>query len=242
MTTVAFERAPHNFVNPELIKDLANALFALDEDVNCRVVVLTSRGKNYCAGADFGNESDEGGMVDPAAVYREAMRLFDTQKPIVTAVQGAAVGAGAGLALVADFRVASNDCRFSFNFNRLGIHPGFGLSHTLPRLIGLQMATLLFYTGRRVNAEQALAMGLVDELVADDQLLVRAQALAAEIAASAPLAVQSTRASLRQGLAEQVRAANQHELAEQKIHFSSLDFQEGVQAMAQRRLPVFQGR
>ena len=129
----------------------------------------------------------------------------------------------------------------AFNFNRIGIHPGFGLTHTLPRLIGPQQASLLFYTGRRITAEQALAIGLVDELAAPEHALARAQALAADIAASSPLAVQSTRASLRQGLAEQVRATNRHEWSQQQGHFQSLDFQEGVRAMAERRLPTFQG-
>ena len=90
---------------------------------------------------------------------------------MVAAVQGPAVGGGLGLALVADFRVACSEARFSANFNRLGFHPGFGLSVTLPRVVGMQKAAYMFYSGRRVQGEEALAIGLADRLVAKAELL-----------------------------------------------------------------------
>ena len=183
-----------------------------------------------------------GQAVDPTAFYAEAMRLFRNRKPLVAAVEGAAVGAGLGLALLADFRVTCPEARFSANFNRLGFHPGFGLSLTLPRLVGAQKAAMLFYTGRRIGGEEAVAIGLADELVDKVQVLPRAMALTQDIAASAPLAVASTRRSLREGLAEQVAEANQQELAIQREQFRTEDFREGVAAMAARRLPVFHGR
>jgi enoyl-CoA hydratase/carnithine racemase len=146
------------------------------------------------------------------------------------------------LALVADFRVTCAEARFSANFNRLGFHPGFGLSVTLPRLVGVQQAALLFYTGRRINGAQAHAIGLADLLVAQDQVRARATELASEIAGSAPLAVQSTRATVRTGLVEQIRLAVARESMEQNRHFLSEDFKEGVAAMAARRPPQFKGR
>lgn len=239
---LALCKAPHNHVDPELMQALANALEALDRDDACRSVVLSSGVEAFCAGADFhsGGAAD-GAPVDPTAFYQQAMRLFHGRKPMVAAIEGAAVGAGLGLALVADFRITCAEARFSANFNRLGIHPGFGLSLTLPRLIGPQKAARLFYTGRRMGGEEAVAIGLADELVAKAQVLPTALALAQEIAASAPLAVASTRASLREGLAEQVAQANQRELAIQREQFRSADFREGVAAMAARRVPVFRG-
>ena len=129
-------------------------------------------------------------------LYVEAVRLFSAKKPIVAAVQGAAVGAGLGLALVADFRVAAPEARFTANFVKLGFHPGFGITHTLPRLIGEQRAALMCLTGRRIKASEALAWGLVDELAPLDELRAAALRLAREIAENAPLAVQSTRATL----------------------------------------------
>ncbi len=250
VATVVFSRPPHNFANPQLIRELLQTLESLDADDNCRCVVLTSEGKNFCAGVDFagavGEESSDTGKDDSGDVasrlYATAMRLFATRKPIVAAVQGAAVGAGAGLALVADFRVVTADSRFAFNFNRLGFHPGFGISVTLPRLVGAQKAAALMYTGRRFGGEEAVAMGLADELAPADALLATAQAFATSIAESAPLAVQSTRETLRIGLAEAVSEINQRELAEQRVQFATEDFQEGVKAMAERRTPVFKGR
>src|SRR5215471_4613357 len=110
-----------------------------------------------------------------ASLYREAVRLFRCVKPVVAAVQGAAVGGGLGLSLVGDFRVASPESRFSANFSRLGFHAGFGLTVTLPRVIGVQQAALLFYTGRRLTGEEAKAIGLADVLVSQQEL--RAAAL-----------------------------------------------------------------
>lgn len=141
-----------------------------------------------------------------------------------------------------DFRVSCAEARFSANFNRLGFHPGFGLSVTLPRLVGPQQAALLFYTGRRIGGDEALAMGLVDVLVAQDQVRAEALKLAAEIATSAPLAVEATRRTLRTGLVEAIRQAVATESAAQNRQFATEDFKEGVAAMAARRAPVFAGR
>ena len=242
VATVTLCRPPHNFIDVKSLAALADALYALDEDDACRAVVLASQGKSFCAGADFSGVPDGGGFVDPASVYTQAMRLFRTRKPIVAAVQGPAIGAGAGLALVADFRIACAASRLSVNFNRLGFHPGFGLSVTLPRLVGPQAAARLFYTGERIGGERMVQLGLADELAPDDQVLARAQALAREIALSAPMAVQSTRETLRLGLAEQVEAINARELAEQRPQFASHDFREGVAAAKERRQPVFTGQ
>ncbi len=170
------------------------------------------------------------------------MRLFRCETPVVAAVQGSAVGAGLGLALVADFRVASPETRFVANFNRLGFHPGFGLSVTLPRLVGLQQAALMFYTGRRVTGEEAHAMSLADLLHPQAELRQSALELATEIARSAPLAVTATRRTLRRGLAEAVAEIVEHERAEQARQVATEDFGEGVRAMAERRLPGFAGR
>jgi enoyl-CoA hydratase/carnithine racemase len=244
VATVTFSRPPHNFVDESLLGSLADVLDDLDRRDDCRAVVIASEGRHFCAGANFAPEggADSPGAIDTRRFYREALRLFDTCKPIVAAIQGGALGAGIGLALVADFRVASAGSRFGFDFNRLGIHPGFGLSITLPRVVGYQKATALFYSGRRIGGEEASAIGLVDELVPHDAIQERAQALAQSIAASAPLAVQSTRATLRAGLADAVREVNKREQDEIRRHFASLDFKEGVRAAAERRLPEFIGR
>lgn len=236
-------RAPNNFFDIPLIRDIAAAFEGFDADPSIRSVVLCSEGKNFCAGANFTAPArDTVGDPQGGHLYQQAVRLFRAGKPVVAAVQGAAVGGGLGLALVADFRVATPESRFTANFNRLGFHPGFGMSITLPRVVGEQKAALLLYTGRRIGGEEAHAIGLVDMLVPQAELRHAAVALAAEIAASSPIAVASTRRTLRRGLADEIAAITDHELGEQQVHFETEDFKEGVRAMAERRTPVFQGR
>ena len=233
-------RAPNNFFDQAVIASLADALEKLDAEPRCRAAVLASEGKHFCAGANFGAQPGLGDVGHH--LYDEAVRLFATRTPVVAAVQGAAIGGGLGLALWPDFRVAAPDARFSANFARLGFHHGFGLSVTLPRVVGQQRALELLYTGARIDGERALAIGLVDRLVPLGQLRDAARAFAAEIAGSGPLAIASIRETLRGGLAEEIRAATKRERAEQDRLQHTADFREGVAAMAERRPPVFRGR
>ena len=143
---------------------------------------------------------------------------------------------------MADFRVTCAEARFSANFARLGMHCGFGLSTTLPRLVGQQQAALLFYTGRRITGEEAYRIGLADVLVSEGEVLKAAKALAAEIAQSAPIAVRSMRETLRRGLVDDVERATERELVEQDWQRRTADFKEGVKATSERRLPQFHGK
>ena len=140
VAVLTLDRPPNNHVSVELMHDLADALDDIDGEIELRASVLKTAGKAFCAGADLVSPTGIGGtgMQGINPLYVEAVRLFSAKKPIVAAVQGAAVGAGLGLALVADFRVAAPEARFTANFVKLGFHPGFGITHTLPRLIGQQ--------------------------------------------------------------------------------------------------------
>jgi enoyl-CoA hydratase/carnithine racemase len=243
VAVVEFERAPHNFVSVELVRDIADALEAVDETPDLRASVLCSVGKSFSAGADLASPTGVGGsgMSGISPLYEQAARLFSARKPIVAAVQGAAVGAGLGLALVADFRIASPEARFAANFVKLGFHPGFAITHTLPRIVGEQRAALMCLTGRRIKGEDALAWGLADALVPLEQVREAALALAREIAEAAPLAVVATRATLRAGLVEAVRRQTSHELTEQTRLRATADFAEGVKSVNERRPGVFTG-
>jgi enoyl-CoA hydratase/carnithine racemase len=252
VATVEIQRPPHNFFDRSLIAQIADAFESLDADGNCRAIVLAAQGKSFCAGANFGSgKSGDSGSADfteegfrntTGKLYREAVRLFSCKKPVVGAIQGAAIGGGFGLALVPDFRVVCPEARFAANFAKLGIHPGFGLTVTLPRLVGQQAANLMFLTGRRLSGEEAMDIGLADLLVSQDALRAAATKLAAEIAENAPLAVMSVRATLRQGLSDQVAAATEHELKEQQWLRATADADEGIRAVAERRAGNFQGK
>ncbi len=237
---VEIHRPPNNYFDTALIKGIADAYERLDDDVECRAIVLCAEGKHFCAGADFSRPADD--RPPPGELYVHAIRLFRTSKPVVAAVQGAAIGGGLGLALSADFRVAAPSSKFAANFSRLGFHPGFGITATLPRVVGEQKALEWMLTGERFGGEIGYAAGLFDELAADGGVRPAAIRFAERIAASAPLALTSIRATMRAGLAEAVASATAHELEEQTRLQTTADFREGLAAAAQRRSPMFTGR
>lgn len=237
---VEIHRPPNNFFDTTLIKGIADAYERLDDDVECRAIVLCAQGKHFCAGADFSRPAED--RLSPGDLYQQAIRLFRTATPVVAAVHGSVIGGGLGLALSADFRVAAPSSRFAANFSRLGFHPGFGITATLPRVVGEQKALEWTLTGERFGGEVAYAAGLVDELADDGDVRPAAIRFAERIAGSAPLALNSIRATMRAGLADAVAAATARELAEQTRLQTTADFREGVTAAAQRRAPNFTGR
>jgi 2-(1,2-epoxy-1,2-dihydrophenyl)acetyl-CoA isomerase len=242
--TVEIHRPPSNFFDLPLINDVAAAYEAADLDGTCRALVLCSEGRSFCAGADLNGQSEaepppgEGGLV----IYQVAGRLFDTSLPVVAAVQGAAVGGGFGLACSSDFRVGCAETRFSAIFSRLGIHPGFGVTATLPAIVGHQRAIELLYTGRRIGGVDAFEIGLLDRLVPQEDVRNAAREFAEEIASSAPLPVQSIRRAMRGHLAEAFRTATAQEDIEQRKHRETEDFAEGTRAVFERRPANFVGR
>ena len=240
VATVEIHRPPNNFFDTTLIKGIADAYGQLDDDPQCRAIVLCAEGKHFCAGADFSRPAGDGSSV--GELYIQAIRLFRARKPVVAAIQGAAIGGGLGLALSADFRVAAPSSRFAANFSQLGFHPGFGITVTLPRVVGQQKALEWLLTGQRFDGEKAYTAGLVDELAADSEVRAAALRFAERIAASAPLALMSIRATMRAGLADAVAAATEHELDQQIRLQATADFREGIAAAAQRRVPSFTGR
>ena len=245
VAVVTLRRPPHNLLTEPALRAVADALAATAG--RARAAVVCSEGRSFCAGADFRSDEapdpTQGGAFEArtGAFYEQAVRVFSAPVPVVAAVQGAAVGAGFGLALACDVCVAGEGAWFQANFVRLGIHPGFALSATLPRAVGPGRAAELFLTGRRVGAEEAGRIGIAQRVTAAGGELDGALELASAIAAGAPLAVASTRATLRSGLAEAARAAMHHELAEQSALAGTADAVEGVHAMLEGRAPRFGG-
>jgi enoyl-CoA hydratase/carnithine racemase len=252
VVVVEIQQGPHNFASTEVMNDLSDALEAAIAD-GARAGVICSEGKSFCAGAQFsGNDgaragnfgafvqSDNASPIGP--FYESAMRLYGITIPLVAAVHGPAVGAGFGLATACDMRVICAAAFMATNFVKLGIHPGFGISVTLPELIGPARAADVLLTGRRIGGEEAFALGLANRLVAQDQVRAVAIEIATEIAGNAPLAVQSTRATMRQGLAERVRERLLHERKTQDWLSTTADAEEGIASMLERRPGVFTGK
>tara|TARA_X000000368_G_scaffold368129_1_gene315906 strand:+ start:414 stop:1214 length:801 start_codon:yes stop_codon:yes gene_type:complete len=251
VATVEICRPPHNFFDFSLIQQIADAFNRLDQDTSCRAIVLASEGKAFCAGANFGSgQADNSGTAEftekgfqntTGKLYEEAIRLFNSKTPIVAAIQGPAIGGGLGLALVADFRIGCESSKFSANFVKLGLHQGFGITHTLPRVIGQQQANRMLLSGNRLSGLEALEIGLIDGYVTTDKVRETSIELALEIAQNAPLAVQSVRETMRKGLAKQVSSITKHELSEQQRLRATDDAYEGIKAVSERRPGVFLG-
>jgi len=244
---IEIQRPPHNFFDMALIQQIATAMEEFDKEDGVRAVVLCAQGKSFCAGANFNDPNRQESVSTVGGsptnhLYQEAVRLLRTKKPIIAAVHGAAIGGGLGVACAADFRVTCPEARFAANFTRLGFHPGFGLTVLLTELVGKNQAELLFYTGRRIGGEEATRIGLANVCVPQDQVRAEATKLAAEIAEAAPLAIVSTRQTMRGTLADRVKAATDHELKEQTWLRSTEDFKEGVKATNERRVANWKGR
>ena len=238
-----------NAFSPAMLQGLGQALQRLRRDASVGAVIITGAGRGFCAGGDVKTmparaaEGFEERVEGLRRMHQLPMQLRTMPKVVIAMVNGPAVGAGLGLALVSDFRVAAPEARFVANFIKLNFHPGFGLTHTLPRLIGQQRASLMFLTGRRIKAEEGLAWGLVDELVPAQELRPAALRLAAEIAANGPLALVATRNTLRGKLGAEVSAQlDDVEYPEQTRLRETEDFQEGVRSVAERRPGNFVGR
>ena len=251
VATIEIHRPPHNYFNQAMVTAIADAYEFLALETNCRVILLASEGKSFCAGSSVVNtgrltteepqEVSSGTIHGRSHIYEQGARMMQGALPVVAAIQGAAIGGGLGLALTADFRVAAPEARFSANFARLGFHHGFGLTVTLPELVGNQAAMNLLLTGRRVKSDEALALGLCDEIVKIGELRDRARSLADEIASSGPLSVRAIRRTMRQGLVDRFRSAVDREQVEQEWLRKTEDFREGISAAATRREPDFHG-
>ena len=238
-TYIKITRPPHNFFDASLISQIADILEEMDDDDKCRSIILHSEGKNFCAGANF-TKSDfkDGGEVYPN-LYKQAIRLFKTKKPIIAVIQGAAIGGGLGLALAADFRIACENSRFSANFAKLGFHHGFGTTVTLPRVIGNQKAKLMLLTSIRVKGKDAYNMGLADYYVDKIELINKANEISELINSSGPLGIESIRNTINQGLVDEISKAVIREASEHNRLKDTKDFIEGINASLERREAIF---
>jgi enoyl-CoA hydratase/carnithine racemase len=175
-------------------------------------------------------------------MYEPFLSLLDVAVPIIGALNGHAVGGGFGLALVCDIRIAARDAKYGANFVAVGLAPGMSISFLLPRLIGVARASELLLTGRLVDGAEAERLGIVNRAVPAAEVMTEAMAMARAIADNAPFAVRATKAALRRGLADEVRAAARAEAHEQAKSLAMDDAREGMSALLAKRKPKFTGR
>ena len=239
-----------NAISDEMRERLIEICESIDRSSHTRVAILTGTGVSFCAGGDLKAMSDrtpEGSDYSSAyANYlfgggKAAEHLSNLTRPLIVAVNGAAIGAGLSIAMLGDIRIASDNATFAAPFARRGLVPDWGLVHSLPRIVGQGPATDLFLTGRVVHADEALHMGIITEITRSDSLMDRAYERALEIAAMAPLAVQATKRLMRVSRGSSFCDTLGIEAVEQARLQQTSDYREGIAAFHDRRQPNFRG-
>ena len=241
-----------NTISGPMLALLSKLLLKANADPEVRVVILTGTGRAFCAGLDLVDATKGSGIGSQASAsavsvnldLREAPPtvLFALDKPTICALNGSAAGYGLDIALGCDIRLAAKGAKLAAAFVKRGIVPESGGTWLLPRMLGWSKAAELIFTGRTLSAEEGLSLGLVSEVVEGDQLAARARALAAEIAANAPLAVQSAKRLMRMGLAESFNDHVHHVFLQLLPLFRTEDFREGMASFLEKRPPQFKGR
>jgi enoyl-CoA hydratase/carnithine racemase len=237
-----------NAFTTQMGQEIGAALDRADADDDVRVVIFTGAGRGYCAGADI---SDGGSVGAGSGMERKGLppggigqRLFESRKPLIAAIHGAAVGVGVTMTLPMDFRICAEGSKFGFVFTRRGLVPEAGSAWFLPRIVGLPKSLEWVYGGRTVGTEEALAAGLVSAVVPQDQLLARARNIAREIAQNtSPVATVLTRQLMwRAQAAPTPDGALGVDSALNLALSKSADVKEGFAAFREKRLPQFPGR
>ncbi len=242
-----------NAISTQMVEEFEDVLLRLNRDTSARVLVLAGRGRGFCAGTDLKLDFDDWpepvGRVQARVrlqerVARLTLRMREIPQPIIAAVHGSAAGGGMSFAAAADIRVADSTARFNAAFIRIGLSAGdLGLSWTLPRLIGMSRAAELLYTGRFMEADEALRIGFVSEVAAEDGHLDAAYRTARSIVANPPLGVRMTKTLLSQSLdAPSLHTHIELENRTQALCTLTDDFAEGVAAFREKREPRYQDR
>lgn len=226
---------------------LVHVVARLRERQDLRAVVLTGAGRAFSSGGDLSflverSETDaQANSERMRSFYRRYLAIRDLPVPVIAAIQGAAIGAGLCLAAACDLRIAATSAKLGFTFVQLGLHPGMGATHLLPRLIGHQNASRLLLTGEVIDGDEALRMGLVLESVDVAHVYRRAREVARQIAGAGPIAVRSCVRSLRIASDDGFEHALWREADAQAHCYASQDLREGIAAIQERRAPKFLG-
>ena len=246
-----------NALSNELTPALRQTLLNLDTDPAVRCVVITGAGRAFCSGGDvssMGGGAPAAPSAGPRATLDDAirklqhgqetltLRLFDLTKPTIAALPGAAAGAGMSIALACDLRIAAQSAFITTAFANIGLSGDYGGSWLLTQLVGVARAKELYYTGRRVGADEGLALGIFNEVVADEDLQARAKVLAQTIASGPPVALRYMKENLNRAVGTDLRSALALEADRMVRCTRTEDHREAVQAFIGKRKPTFQGR
>ena len=239
-----------NALNPGLRQELLEAVTDSDTSDDVRVIVVTGAGRGFCSGGDVKamNEANEAGragtLEDKISPLRDkaVLAMRDASKPLIAAVNGAAAGAGMNIALACDIRIASKQARFGQTFSRRGLHPDWGGTYFLPRIVGMAKACELIFTGKMIDAGEALQLGIVSRVVEHDELMTATMELAKSIAAGPPIAIRLAKRAIYKSLDSSLRDALEFETYAQNICRETEDAKEGIRAFVEKREPQFRGR
>jgi 2-(1,2-epoxy-1,2-dihydrophenyl)acetyl-CoA isomerase len=239
-----------NALGGTLRQDLFDAVTRAGADPEVRVMVLTGAGKGFCSGGDVKAMGEakadqrERPLIEKIAPGRDRtlLAMREAPQPIIAAVNGAAAGAGMNLALGCDIRIASTAAKFTQAFVKRGLHPDWGGTYFLPRVVGMAKACEMIFTGEVIDAAEALRLGIVSRVVAPEELLPAAYDIARRIAAGPPVAIRLAKRSLYANEDLDLRGALQIETMAQNICFETEDATEGIRAFGEKRAPTFKGR
>jgi len=239
-----------NTISGPMLNQLTQRLVEADRDPDVRVVILTGTGRAFCAGLDLSEATKGGGGITAGAQVSTHLDLrntpptvlFDMGKPTICALNGSAAGYGMDTALGCDIRIMAQGAKMAAAFTKRGIVPESGGTWFLPRLIGWSKAAELIFTGRTLTAAECVEMGLASKAVPDAELASAARALAAEIAANAPLAVQASKRMMRMGLSEEFNDHVHHVFLQLLPLLRTKDAAEGMRAFMEKRAAQFEGR
>ncbi len=239
-----------NALSHQLRLDLKNALEVADTSNEVRAIIITGAGRGFCSGGDVKamNEANESGTAGPLndkiAPVRDqvVLAMRNADKPVIAAVNGPAAGAGMNIALACDIRVASDTARFGQTFSRRGLHPDWGGTYFLPRIVGMAKACELIWSGKMIDADEALHLGIVSEVTEPGALLETAQGLALSFAAGPPIAIRLAKRAMYRAMDSSLREALEFETYAQNICRDTEDAKEGIRAFVEKRDPDFTGR
>lgn len=245
--TITFHRPEKlNAFAGSMRDEIAEAFERLGEDDDVRAVIVTGAGRAFSAGADvtYLTHLIETGAIDEARALVEAgrrvvMAIRRMPKPVIAAINGPAAGGGANLALACDLRIAAEGASIGQTFNRIGLHPDWGGTFHLPRLVGPAKAAELFFFAEMIPADEAERIGLVNRVVPHDELMETAREWAAKLAAKPALPLRLAKGAIQRSLASSVDAMLDYEREAQRACFESDDALEGVRAFVEKREPRF---